>query len=152
MTVCHRLVLTSGVALAATLVFAAPSYAQDSGGNAFFTASDIPWIDLGGGVQRAVLYGDASKPGELFAFRLLVPDGFEMGAHTHPVAEHMSVISGKFFVGLGEKLDRDAAIEYGAGGYAVVAAEVPAYMFAVGETVVEIHGVGPLLTTFLEEN
>ena len=134
------------------LFAAAPASAQDAHGNALYTADNIPWQDVGNGMKRASLYGDPSKAGEIFAFRLSVPDGFEMGAHTHPVAEHMSVISGKFYIGIGEKLDREKAVEYGPGSYAVVGADVPAYMFAVGRTVVEVHGVGPLTTEFLEGN
>ncbi|NIM50507.1 MAG: hypothetical protein GTO22_14865 [Gemmatimonadales bacterium] len=64
----------------------------------------------------------------------------------------MTVMSGRFYVGIGEKMDRPAAREYGPGSYVVVAADVPAYMFAVGETVVQVHGFGPMTTTLVEQD
>ena len=123
----------------------------DSSSNVLLEGSALPWIDAGDGVKIARLYGNSQEPGQPFAFRLIVPDGFEMGPHTHPVAEHMTVISGKFFVGIGRTLDRDAAQEFGPGSYVVIAADVPAYMWAVGETVVQVHGIGPLETIPIQD-
>ncbi len=130
---------------------AARGQQTDSSSNVLLEGSALPWVDAGDGVRIAQLYGDSQEPGQPFAFRLMVPDGFEMGPHTHPVAEHMTVISGKFFVGIGRTLDRDAAKEFGPGSYVVIAADVPAYMWAVGETVVQVHGIGPLQTTAIQD-
>jgi len=108
---------------------------------------DIVWRSVGeSGLQIAQLYGDSGAEGRPFVFRLRLPDGFEMAPHTHPVAENMTVLSGRFFVGIGEAFDRDAAVEYGPGSFVRVEAGVPAYMFSVGDAVVQVHGVGPLRT------
>lgn len=130
--------------------------AQDQGGsmqepsaNVLYEGAALPWSEPSGGVRSAALYGSPQAEGEDFTFRLEVPDGFEMAPHTHPVAEHMTVLSGRFFVGVGETFDREAAVAYGPGSYVVIAAEVPAYMWAEGPTVVQVHGTGPLITNFL---
>ena len=61
----------------------------------------------------------------------------------------MTVLSGNFFVGIGETWDREAATAYGPGSYLAIAAGVPAYMWVEEETVVQVHGVGPLATEFI---
>lgn len=119
-------------------------------GAVFHRGDSLDWEDYGDGMRIVSLYGEPSEPGESFAFRLQVDDGFEMPPHTHPVDEHMTVLSGRFFVGLGETMDRAAAVEYGPGSYLVIAAGIPAFMWAEGETVVQIHGVGPFATEFVD--
>ncbi len=150
--------LTALTAYAAFLAFAAfaagPLSAQDGGasaerdsGTVLLAPHDVPWEAVGdSGLEIARLVGDSGAEGSPFVFRLRLPDGFEMAPHTHPVAEHMTVLSGRFFVGVGEAFDHESAIEYRAGSYVMVDAGVPAYMFTVGETVVQVHGIGPLRT------
>lgn len=144
MRACFRL-----VPFVSVLLLGAPGLgAQDHDGSVFHDAEALPWMDVGDGVRMAVLYGDVQAEGP-FAFRLAVPDGFSMGPHTHPVVEHMTVISGRFFVGLGENVDRSAARAYGPGSYVAVGAGIPAFMWAEGPTVVQVHGSGPMTTTYL---
>src|SRR3954471_21026220 len=56
------------------------------------------------GAKMAVLQGDPSKS-ELFTVRLDMPDGYAIAPHWHPTDEHVTVISGKFLVGMGDKSD-----------------------------------------------
>ncbi len=127
---------------------AVPSLAaQDADGAVLLTPHDVPWEPMGSaGAEIARLSGDAGAEGSEFVFRLRLPDGFEMAPHTHPVDEHMTVLAGRFFVGVGEKFEPEAAVEYRAGSYVMIEAGVPAYMFNIGETVVQVHGTGPLRT------
>lgn len=115
----------------------------------FHEGGAIPWSEPDNGIRFVALYGEASAEGEPFAFRLLVQPGFEMGPHTHPITEHMTVLSGEFWVGIGEAMDRESATGYGPGSYVAIGAGVPAYMWAGEETVVQVHGVGPLTTEFV---
>lgn len=145
-----RLAATSAIPLV-LLVFAAPSArAQDTAGSVFHDGASLPWGELNNGVRMLPLYGDPSADGELFAFRLEVHPGFNMGPHTHPVTEHLTVLSGRFFVGLGNTMDKEAARAYGPGSYIAIAADEPAYMWVEEVTVVQIHGVGPFTTQFVE--
>ena len=142
----HFPVTTSTLLLLIALVGAAPVQAQDADGNVFHDGDALPWGDPNDGVRFLPLYGDYSADGEVFAFRLEVQPGFELGPHTHPVTEHMTVLSGRFFVGMGETMDKEAGTAYGPGSYIAIAANVPAYMWAEEETVVQVHGVGPFST------
>lgn len=117
--------------------------------NVFHQGDALPWGDPDNGMRYLALYGQSSAEGRSFVFRLEVQPGFELGPHTHPITEHMTVLSGNFFVGIGETLDREAATAYGPGSYLAIAAGVPAYMWVEEETVVQVHGVGPLATEFI---
>ncbi len=146
--------MTQRSAVAPTLLllafaFAPPAHAQDEQGNVFLHGDALPWGEYTETMRFLPLSGDASAEGELFAFRLHLLPGFELAPHTHPTTEHLTILSGVFFVGIGETLDREAARAYGPGSYVVIAAGVPAYMWAEEETVVQVHGVGPLTTEFI---
>lgn len=136
------------------VMLAMPAHAQQSGsgagsGNVLLDAAAIPYAEIAPGVSQAILYGSPAAEGQPFTFRLHITESFKMGPHTHPVPEHMTVLSGRFFVGIGEVVDRSKAVEYGPGSYIVVDAGVPAYMWAEAETVVQVHGVGPLRTVMV---
>lgn len=125
------------------------AHAQDTGGNVFHHGDALPWGDSSDGVRFVALYGDMSTDGEAFVFRLEVQPGFELRPHTHPIKEHLTVLSGRFYVGLGDTMDKEDAVAYEPGSYIAIAAGVPAYMWAEEETVVQVHGVGPLTTEFI---
>jgi Domain of unknown function (DUF4437) len=72
-----------------------------------YPAAEIHWKDgpasLPAGAKVAVLEGDPTKEG-FFTMRLLLPDGYKIQPHWHPKVEHVTVISGTFNVGMGEKV------------------------------------------------
>src|SRR5438309_9903943 len=67
------------------------------------------------GAKLAVLAGDPNKKG-LFTVRLQTPAGYKVPPHTHPTTEHITVISGTFNIGTGDKFDEAAGKEVGAVG------------------------------------
>lgn len=148
----HHPVGSVGIAILLALPLTAQDVETRTGagsGNVLLSGTTIPYEEIAPGVERALLHGNPEAVGELFTFRLRVTGTFEMEPHTHPVPEHMTVLSGRFFVGIGEVMDRTSAVEYGPGSYLMIDAEVPAYMWTEGATVVQIHGVGPLRTVFV---
>ena len=56
------------------------------------------------GAQIAVLEGDMPKPG-FFAVRARFPAGYRIAPHWHPGWERVTVLSGTFYLGDGEKFD-----------------------------------------------
>ena len=143
--------LARSISLLVPLVFLslpmpAPAHAQNARDNVIHDGESLRWSRLRGGVRFLSLYGDRDKAGQQFAFRLEMHPGFEASPHIHPVTEHMTVLSGVFFVGVGETMDKEAAKAYGPGSYIAIAPGVPAYMWVEEVTVVQIHGVGPFKT------
>jgi len=111
-----------------------------------FTPSDLKWGDvppsLPAGGKMAVLEGDPTKKG-LFTVRLQSPDGYKIMPHTHPSAEHVTVISGTLRIGMGSKFDEAAAHDLPAGGYVSLPARMQHHAATSGETVVQITSMGP---------
>jgi hypothetical protein len=101
------------------------------------------------GAEVAILSGDPSKDGKPFVLRLKVPSGYKVMPHYHPKAEHLTVISGTFFFGMGDKFDMKAGHAYGVGSYLNAPAEMHHYAWAKGSTVVQVHGIGPFAITYV---
>ena len=108
--------------------------------------SDMKWGDappsLPKGAKLAVLEGDPSKAGA-FTIRLQVPDGYKVMPHWHPMTEHLTVISGEFHVATGDTFDDTKGKELPAGGFLIMPAKMHHFAWAKGETVIQLHGMGP---------
>ena len=96
------------------------------------------------GSQMAILYGDPSKAGVPYAILSKLPDGYKIPPHWHPADEHVTVLKGVFMMGLGEKFSEAGAYGLREGGFAKMPKEVRHYAWAKGETIVQVHGIGPL--------
>jgi quercetin dioxygenase-like cupin family protein len=100
------------------------------------------------GAQIAVLKGDPSKEG-LYVVRLKLPAGFKIAPHTHPNDENVTVLSGSFNIGTGEKADETKGTSVKAGGYSYVPKQMPHYAWFTEETVLQLHGLGPQGVTYV---
>ena len=69
--------------------------------------------------------------------------------HTHPADEHLTIISGTFEIGLGEKFDAQALQPLPAGSYAMMAKNSPHFARARGETVIQVNAMGPLVFNYV---
>ena len=100
------------------------------------------------GALMAVLSGDPGKAGP-FVVRLKVPAGFKVAPHWHPTDENVTVISGTFALGMGEKFDAAALKPLGPGGYGLMPAEMRHFVMANTAVVVQVHGTGPFALTYV---
>lgn len=98
---------------------------------------------LPAGAQIAVIFGDRTKPGELYVFRAKLPDGYTVPPHTHPMDEHVTVLQGMMTLGFGEHRDETRMRELPAGSYVTLPSGVPHYNRMRGETILQFHGIGP---------
>ena len=70
--------------------------------------------------------------------------GLQIPAHQHPSAEAVTVISGDFRFGMGDKLDETQAQKLGPGGFVDLPANMNHYAFGgSGEVIVQINSEGP---------
>jgi quercetin dioxygenase-like cupin family protein len=97
---------------------------------------------LPSGAESALLAGDPSQPGP-FIIRLRVPDGYVIRPHHHSHDEHVTVLSGHFAMGSGDRFDPAAAQELTAGGFASMPAGMHHFAVARGETVIQVDAGGP---------
>ncbi|MEO7674965.1 MAG: cupin domain-containing protein [Pyrinomonadaceae bacterium] len=111
-----------------------------------YTASGIKWTtgpaSLPLGAKLAVLEGDPTKEG-FFTMRLWLPNGFRISPHWHPKTEHVTVISGTFNLGMGEKFDQKTTRAMPAGTFGFWQEGMRHFAWAKGDTVIQLHGIGP---------
>jgi hypothetical protein len=99
-------------------------------------------LSLPKGAMIAVLEGNPDKEGP-FVFRLKLPDGYRVPPHTHPKTERVTVISGTFNIGMGDRFDQKAGKAMPAGTYGHWPAGMKHFVWTKGETVLQFHGIGP---------
>jgi hypothetical protein len=134
-------------ALATSSTFAADAAAAANDGHVIQSLAEAKWGPappfLPPGGEIAVLSGNpmASEP---YTVRLKFPAGYNVPAHWHPTDENVTVVSGEFFVGHGDKLDRSAGRPLGVGGFFRAAAHVNHYAYTKKETTIVLYGVGPV--------
>jgi quercetin dioxygenase-like cupin family protein len=100
------------------------------------------------GPQSVIISGDPTKEGP-YVLRLKFPAGFKIAPHMHPNDENVTVISGMFHFGVGEKFDESKAQAVKPGGFVQAPKGVKHYAWASQETVIQLHGVGPAGVTFV---
>jgi uncharacterized protein DUF4437 len=111
------------------------------------SAADVKWGDappvLPAGAKLAVLQGDPGKAGGTYTIRLQTPDGYKLMPHWHPQTENLTILSGEFHVGMGDKFDDTKGDAMPAGGFGSMPAHMHHYAWSKGATVVQVHGIGP---------
>jgi len=140
---------TTAMALAAIIwgTLAGAALAQGAGDKEIFiNTKDIKWGDappsVPKGAKLAVLQGDPGKSGP-FVIRLMLPAGYKIPPHAHAQNESLTVISGTFYFGTGDKIDMSKAHALSAGGFHALSAGDHHYAFAKAPTVVQVNGTGP---------
>jgi anti-sigma factor ChrR (cupin superfamily) len=115
-------------------------------------ASQLEWAPAPNfvpeGSQTAVLSGDPSKDGA-YVLRMKMPAGYKVPAHHHPTTEMVTVVSGDFHLGMGDKLDEGKGMLLTAGGYAEAPASMNHYAWTSSPTIIQIHGQGPFAITYV---
>ncbi len=132
------------------LTSAAPAHASDEH-HATVQSESLKWAAPAAyapGALLAVVKGDPTKEGQ-YVVRLKVPAGYRIAAHTHPNDENVTVLSGGFNIGTGDKLDEKKGELVKAGGYSFVAKGMTHYAWFTEETVLQLHGTGPQGITYV---
>jgi quercetin dioxygenase-like cupin family protein len=137
------------VAMAAGAMQAAQAPA-DHGGHKMVAPDAVHWQPLGPATSAAVLSGSPRDEGSPFVLRVKLAAGATVAPHWHPVDEHLTVLSGTLHMGMGERLDKASGSTMAPGAYALLPKAAVHYAWVDAETVVQIHGVGPFTTNFVE--
>jgi len=100
------------------------------------------------GMLLTVVSGDPGKPGA-FVVRLKMPAGYKIAAHWHPTDENVTVLTGTFGLGMGDKFDKAALKDVPAGGFALLPAEMRHFAMAKTAVTLQVHGTGPFTLTYV---
>jgi quercetin dioxygenase-like cupin family protein len=147
----RRAMLATGLALG--LVLDSTVQAQgDPPGTVAILPGDIKWggnaaIPPGG--QVAMLAGKPGQPGP-YAFRVKFPADYKVMPHSHPEERIYTVLSGTWYIGLGETFDPAKLKALPTGSIFVLPAKASHFHWAQsGESIVQVNAVGPTTTDYV---
>jgi quercetin dioxygenase-like cupin family protein len=105
---------------------------------------DLKWKPIIKGCDVAVVEGNPDAESQTFVVRLKCADGAKIPAHWHPTDENVTVLKGTFLVGMGETFDEAKLQTMNVGNFVSMPKEMRHYATCKGETIVQVHGAGPL--------
>ncbi|HET9794540.1 MAG TPA: cupin domain-containing protein [Thermoanaerobaculia bacterium] len=113
---------------------------------------DMKWGDVpplfSPGAKLAVLEGNPFGTG-YYTVALKMPDGYKVMPHWHPATERVTVISGDFHAGMGDKMDEAGAKDFPPGSFISIPPHMHHFAFAKGETVVQVSGPAPFKLVYV---
>ena len=139
--------------MAIALALAPLLLAQDSEeGFVRINPDELEWTARpGGGSEFVYLHGDSQSEG-IYVMRNKFPPGSFSAPHYHDQDRFITVISGVWYTGTGPSGDREDTVPLGPGSYMMHPAGAVHYDGAIEEEViVEIRGMAPVQTIFVEE-
>jgi quercetin dioxygenase-like cupin family protein len=94
--------------------------------------------------RLAVVIGQPWEPG-LYTVRVKVPHGMKLMPHRHPEDRIYTVISGVFYIGLGDEFDANKLEAYPPGAVIILPGNMSHFHWAKsGDYVTQVSAIGPL--------
>jgi quercetin dioxygenase-like cupin family protein len=95
-------------------------------------------------VRLAIIVGRPAEAGP-YTVRVRVPRGVKLMPHRHPEDRVYTIMSGVFYIGLGERFDADKLQAYPPGSVIVLPGNTPHFHWAKSsEYVTQVNAIGPL--------
>jgi hypothetical protein len=134
-------------AFASAIVVASVAVAQNGApGVVALTPDEMKWQSQGAftlpGLEQLTLIGDPAKPGP-YTIRLRFPRGYRIPPHIHPDAREVTILSGTYATGYGEKFDPAGLKVLPTGSFYTEPANVPHYIEIKQDVVLQVSGTGP---------
>lgn len=134
-------------AAAALVLMALPALGvtqtPDARGLAALKPDDLLWLPVPqttDGRERAVLWGNPESGGD-WVYRVRVPKPIRVAPHTHPVEEVITVLEGRWSLGLGTRFETSQLVVYPPGSFVRIPANTP-HFIATGDGPVVIQSSG----------
>jgi len=102
-----------------------------------------------GGIEQAKLVGDPTKPGP-YTIRLKFPAGYKLAPHAHPDYREVTILSGTWYMGYGEKFDEGALKALPAGSFYTEPANLPHFVAVREPVLIQVSGTGPSGRVFVD--
>ena len=117
------------------------------------TPSEVKWETQGGlalaGMEQAKLVGDPTKPGP-YTIRLKFPAGYKLAPHMHPDSREVTILSGTWYTGYGEKFDEGALKALPAGSFYTEPSNLPHFVEVREPVLIQVSGTGPSGRMFVD--
>ena len=111
---------------------------------------NLVWVAHSDQYETAILSGDPEQVGDFYVMRYRILAACDVPPHWHPEDEHATVIAGEISLGLGEKFAAESLRSLKAGSYALIPRNQPHFTRYSAGTIVQVHGVGPLVINYVE--
>lgn len=110
------------------------------------TPAEMKWGPQGGlampGMEQVNLVGNPSEPGP-YTLRLKFPAGYKLAPHVHPDSREVTILSGTWYTGYGEKFDETALKALPAGSFYTEPANVAHFVEVREPVAIQVSGMGP---------
>ncbi len=120
----------------------------------FINSENIKWNSFAAfpeKVKLAILVGNPAKA-EPFIVRVKVPDGEKIMPHKHPEDRIYTVISGVFYIGIGDRFEEAKLQAYPPGSVVILPGNTPHFHWAKsGKYVTQVYAIGPLGLEYLDK-
>lgn len=123
----------------------------EESGMILLTPADLEWTAtsaLPPGAKVAVMEGKMNEAGPV-TVRLKLPANYRIPPHWHPGVERVTVLSGTFHYGMGNKFDKKSTKALKAGSFVSMPPEMRHYVWTQEETVVQLNVQGPWGITYV---
>lgn len=98
---------------------------------------------LSSGAHDFVLQGNPSQSG-VYTVRLKLPAHYKIMPYIQTKASYITVIQGSYYIGNGTTFNKKLGKKLTAQGFAIIPANTPIYAWTEEETIIQIHGEGPI--------
>ncbi len=145
-----RMILLGAMLAASAAAFSVHGQGQkEASPHKIIHYGDLKWSPILPGAEVAAVAGDSTKAGELYVIRIKMADGAKIPPHWHPMDENVTVLKGSLLVGMGDAFDETKLTPMNTGNFLTVTKELHHFAMAKGETIVQVHGVGPFKVNFV---
>jgi len=108
-----------------------------------------PFASFPASVRLAIVVGQPAQEGP-YTIRVKVPHDVKLMPHRHPEDRVYTVISGIFYIGLGDKFDAEKLMAYPPGAVIVLPGNTSHFHWAKsGEYITQVTAIGPLGLEYL---
>lgn len=115
-------------------------------------AEDMDWKPFPAfppAARLAIVVGEPSHSGP-YTIRVKLPNGEKLMPHKHPEDRVYTVISGVFYIGLGDEFDAAKLAAYPPGSVIILPGNTPHFHWAKsGEYITQVSAMGPLGLEYL---
>ena len=113
--------------------------------------ADLKWEDSKAtpGAKVAVIEGPPNEAVP-FTFRVKLPADYKVSPHWHRALEHVTVLSGTYNFGTGDKFDKEKTKALLPGSTVIIQPKTNHFIWTSEETVLQVHGVGPQDLNFVD--
>jgi quercetin dioxygenase-like cupin family protein len=100
--------------------------------------------------RLAIVVGEPAREGP-YTIRVKLPNGTKMMPHSHPEDRMYTVISGIFYIGLGDNFDAEKLQAYPPGSVVILPGNTSHFHWAKsGEYITQVTAIGPLGLEYID--